>query len=823
MNVLGEHSRGTSSGAWWKALWTCSLKWWRSWIGRRFRTSSEVRRLFSSCRRCGAGTAVLVVALLWFAEGHASAAAPALDRPPAADEVSYRPEDGATVAANPPAFVWLPHKGVKRWIVEYSTSETFAPEATTAVENIGMTVYIPGAALAPGAWYWRYGDADSEPRAFSRGRRFTIPDDAVVFPYPGVEALLQRIPRARPRAYFTLETVAEIRSDPERFAWLVAPVVRGAEAVLKRNEPLFPEPKPWGAYENQRDVYNATWRAMRPYTSGMETCARAYLFTGDRRFAAEARRRLMHFMTWDVDGPSSVYWPTELGMDIGENAPRTFDWIHDALSDGERATCLEVLGRRIRQINAMHRGRPFESKPFSSHPGRMIGFAVEGAIILAHDVEDAPEWLDYTLKVLWSTYPAWGRSDGGWHEGVGYWTWYMGRIFRVVTELDRLGIPLKDKPFFQNTGDFGLYAAYPHRRHRAFGDGYEGGMGNAQANLMYVLSSLYANRYYRWYAEQMNGEPTGPEALHVLRPDIASKSPADLPQSRAFFDVGLVAMHSRMEAPKDNVLLLFQSNPFGAISHNHANQNAFVLEAFGQPLAISSGYYQNYGSPHHSQWIWQTKAHNAMLVDGKGQVPRRAASHGRIVAHAEAGGWAYALGDAAAAYGGRLRRCFRHVLFVRPRYFVMVDDVATAGGASTYQWLLHAMEAMDLDEALQRVTVRRGEAGLRVQFVAPAGLRFSQESGWDPPPDDPDRAPAQFHFTAATPEKAAAARIAAVLMPYRRAQEEELHSPIEWVEAEGGTALRVGAETVLIRHPDAAEVRAAGHRTANRAAVVRDR
>ncbi len=765
--------------------------------------------------------AALASSLMVSSNAFGAAAAPVLDRSPAGNEVSYRPEDGGTVAANPPAFVWLPAEGVERWIVQYSSSEDFASEATGTVEDVDMTVYVPDAALAPGTWHWRYGYAGPEGPVFSRTRRFTIPDDAVPFPLPSVEELLERIPPTRPRAYFPPETVAEIRNDRERFAWLVDPVVRQAEAVLRRNEPLFPEPKPWDEYENWREVYNETWRAMRPYTSGMEICARAYLFTGDERFAAEARRRLMHFTTWDVDGPSSVYWPTELGMDIAENAPRTFDWIYETLSEEERAECLEVLGRRIRQVNEMHRGMPFESRPFSSHPGRMIGFAVEGAIVLAHDIEDAGDWLDYTLRILWSVYPAWGRNDGGWHEGVGYWTWYMGRMFRVVAELDRLGIPLKDKPFFQNTGDFGLYAAYPHRRHRAFGDGYEGSVGSAQANLMYTLSSLYENPYYRWYAEEMNGRPTGPEALHVLRPDIEPRAPADLPQSKAFFDVGLVAMHSRMAEPKENVLLLFQSNPFGAVSHNHANQNAFVLEAFGEPLAISSGYYQDYGSPHHSEWIWQTKAHNAILVDGEGQVPRRPESRGRIVDHVEAGDWAYALGDAVAAYGGRLTRAYRHVLFVRPDYLVIVDDLAASEGESTYQWLLHALEEMALDEEGQQLTVRRGEGRLRVRFVSPGGLAFGQRSGWDPPPARPAAAPPQFHFTASTAQPAASARIVALLVPYRQGDEGTIPERIELFEAEGGTALRVGDDVILIRDPQAAEVRSGRYATDAPAAVFR--
>ncbi len=170
--------------------------------------------------------------------------------------------------------------------------------------------------------------------------------------------------------------------------------------MLARAEELFPEPRPWHEYEDPRGTYFDIFDAMRPYTGGMEICARAYLFTGDARFGNEARRRLMHFMTWDVDGPSSVYTPTELGMDIAEHAPRTFDWIHDILSEEERERCLEVLARRIAQVNDVHRSRPFESRPFASHPGRMIGCAVEGSLVLAHDVPEAADWLDYTLRLL---------------------------------------------------------------------------------------------------------------------------------------------------------------------------------------------------------------------------------------------------------------------------------------------------------------------------------------------------------------------------------------------------------------------------------------
>jgi hypothetical protein len=749
-----------------------------------------------------------------------AAQATRLDRPPRDDEVHYAPADDAAVATNPPAFVWLPVDGVQRWIVEYAQDKTFPKGKTIRVSQLDTTVHVPGKTLAAGQWYWRYGYEGTEGPAFSRTRAFTIPKDAVEFPFPAVADVVARIPATRPRAYVTPADVAKIRNDPDTYKWLIDPVVRQAQQVLERNEPLFQEPQPWETYEDQRAVYNRTWRAMRPYTRGMEICARAYLYTGQKRFAEEAKRRLMHFMTWDVDGPSSVYWPTELGMDIAEHAPRTFDWIYDALSEAERAKCIEVLGRRVRQINEMHRSRPFESKPFSSHPGRMIGFAVEGSIILAHEVEDAAQWLEYTLRVLWSVYPAWGRNDGGWHEGISYWGSYMGKIVRVVAELDRLGVPLKDKPFFRNTGDFGLYAAYPHRPTRSFGDGYEGSVGSSYGSLLYSLASLHDNPYYRWYAEQTGGGPTGPEALLAWKPHLKARPPADLPKSRAFHDVGWVAMHSDMANPKDNVLVLFQSSPLGAISHNHANQNAFVVEAFGEPLAISSGYYHDYGDAHHREWVWQTRAHNAILVNGQGQRTRSAQSRGRIASHIEAGDWAYALGDATAAYGGRLSRAYRHILFLRPRTIIIADDLAASGEDATYQWLLHARRKMAPNQKAGEVVVRQGNARMHVRFLSPDTLTFSQRSGWEP--SLTRSASEQFHFQACTGTPTRSQRFVTVLTVRREGEEDALPS-LTHLDAAGGMALRVGDRTVLMKDPDAKEVRAAGHATREAVAVISTR
>lgn len=748
-----------------------------------------------------------------------------VDRVPGDGEVQYSPADGAVTSVTPPPFVWLPLEGVDRYRLEVSRSPAFLSGETEQWEA-GLTVHVPGTEMETGRWFWRYGYSENGEIHWSRSREFTISDDAVSLPFPEIGEVIASVPETRPRVYYSPKVVADVRSAPKgHIGEMVAETVRAAEAVLAREEDLFPEPEPWGETSDSRQRYVETFREMRSHTSGMEACARAYLFTGDERFAEEARRRLMHFMTWDVEGPSSVIWPDELGMDIAERAPRTFDWIFDTLTEKERAKCIEVLGRRIAQINRKHRSMPFESRPFASHPGRMIGFAIEGSLVLAHEVPEAKEWLEYTLKVLWSVYPAWGGEDGGWHEGVSYWGFYLRRMSWVVAELDRLGIPIKEKPFFRNTGWFGFYTAYPGRPQRAFGDAYEktvdGWFSRHVGEILYNFSSLHENPYFRWRAEQHGAGAAGPVAVNIYDPDLEAKSPENLPLSRRFSDAGVVALHSDLVEPDDNILFLMQSSPFGSISHNHANQNAFTLDAFGEALAVSSGYYQTYGSGHHAEWVWQTRAHNSILVNGEGQTPRSRSARGEIIAYEENGDWCYAAGDATAAYEGRLERFVRHVVFVRPDYFVIIDDLEGPDKPVTFQWLLHAKEEMEISQHHRRVTLHKNDVRLRVEFLQPASLSLTQSSGWETALPRPEEAPAQFHLTASMEVAADRARFVTVLFPYRDGAEDDLPE-VRLLEAKGGIAVAVGEDRVLWKEDGADEVHGGVNTSRETVKVLRD-
>ena len=76
------------------------------------------------------------------------------------------------------------------------------------------------------------------------------------------------------------------------------------------------------------------------------------------------------------------------------------------------------------------------------------------------------------------------------------------------------------------------------------------------------------------------------------------------------------------------------------------------------------------------------------------------------------------MGDARAAYTGRLERFDRHVVFLRPQagdeaIVVIADDLQSKTPAR-FEWWLHALQKMRVDDATATVSPTRLDASRRV-------------------------------------------------------------------------------------------------------------
>ncbi len=192
-------------------------------------------------------------------------------------------------------------------------------------------------------------------------------------------------------------------------------------------------------------------------------------------------------------------------------------------------------------------------------------------------------------------------------------------------------------------------------------------------------------------------------------------------------------LHTTLLDSRDDVHFLFKSSPFGTQSHGHNPHNTFQLNAYGEELLSTCVYRDLHGSKFHYQWAHSTVAHNGMLVNGEGQIKHTPAPHGRIAAEQLAADYDYVMGDATAAYGDRLTRYHRHVLFLKnPEPLVLILDDVAATQPATFQFMLHGYSQFNIDESAARLQVQRPKAGLTALYLSAVPLTFRQWDGFEP-------------------------------------------------------------------------------------------
>ena len=395
------------------------------------------------------------------------------------------------------------------------------------------------------------------------------------------------------------------------------------------------------------------------------------------------------------------------------------------------------------------------------------------------------------------------------------------------------------RPFWRNTAYFGVYGLMPYGG-SSFGDltNIMPPSGNI-ALMLEKFTTLNADPYPLAFARALKQKP--PTAFGYYSYDaidsilqrfrrsqtsLPEAALSDLPQSRYFDDIGVVTMHSRLGDAAGDIMLGFRSSPQGTASHAFSDQNSFVLNAFGQPLAISSGYREYYGSSHHVGWTRQTKAKNAILFGGEGQRIKDETATGTITRYVDGVNFTFATGDALRAYGSRAERALRPVFFVNRRYFVILDEDA-APDAVQYQWQLHARSQMALVPERNEVLQSQGDARLSVRFLAPAvgALRFSQTDAFEPPVIASYQAkmPNEWHVTAETVARARQQDFLTLLYPWH-ASETGVLPASQSIPAVKGHAMRLSGqrveEIVLMAREAEKQVDAAGWQLAGTAASL---
>jgi len=186
----------------------------------------------------------------------------------------------------------------------------------------------------------------------------------------------------------------------------------------------------------------------------------------------------------------------------------------------------------------------------------------------------------------------------------------------------------------------------------AFGDGGDGKPSLHEKMLIDYLAEVFADPVLKWHADSIirslpeSAVRRGKAVERVVHEDAVSMWRAGQEKSKPsrrrqtclahLTDIGWVAMHTASRCGERRVGSL-QIEPLRLIQSQPCRPEHLSAQCLGRSLAIDSGYYPSYGSPHHTLWTRQTRAHNGILVNGRGQPPYNWDASGRIDNYEEHG------------------------------------------------------------------------------------------------------------------------------------------------------------------------------------------
>ena len=316
------------------------------------------------------------------------------------------------------------------------------------------------------------------------------------------------------------------------------------------------------------------------------------------------------------------------------------------------------------------------------------------------DLPEARDWIELATGELdWQLDNAvW---DGAWNESPRYQAHVLktaGLYFQSLKR--RTGVDMFQHPTYQAMLDWLVRFETPPDRAagntlgRAAGVALIPGIGDSSwTEVPLGLCAMFAPQYAQndphfaarlMWAWNRGGRPydgayggDGLEWARVLINPLLTGEPQSL-GSDSSAGKGYVVMRGGVDEP-DEVWFLLRCGRRTLAGHDHADWNAFNLYAFGYPLALDAGS-GIYSQPEHKAWHDKAIAHNTVVFGGRSQERR----DGKILTFVTRPEADYSVSDASVPAG--VEKFDRHVLFVKPDYFVIWDEIKARERAA---WTMH--------------------------------------------------------------------------------------------------------------------------------------
>jgi hypothetical protein len=434
-----------------------------------------------------------------------------------------------------------------------------------------------------------------------------------------------------------------------------------------------------------------TWELSRH--QWLVTLAQAYRLTGDERYAHAFARRVTEWLEANPVG-RGLNWASSL-----EVALRLISWCW-ALVLLRRCSALtpELFGRLRRSLldhaRHVHRYLSFYFSPNTHLTGEALGLFYAGTLL--PDLPGADRWRERGAAVLSEFLCRHASEDGVYFEQSTCYQRYTVEIgLHFLALCMRNGRPAPAPVFgrVQAMLDFLLAVSPAAAQAPAIGDADGGWLlplaprrpGDLRGTFA-LAAALFGRADYAWAAGGAAAElvwmlgRAGLEAFDALAP-----RPPSAPPSRLYPAGGYAVMRGDWRAGSPH--LVFDVGPLGCPvsgGHGHADLLSVQCSAFGAPFVVdpgTGGYTESSGRA----FFRGTAAHSTVTVDGQDQAEPAGPFAWRQRPAARLLRWSSSEGfDLAEAEHDAYARLAdpvvhrRRVLFVKPRGFVVVDELAGA-------------------------------------------------------------------------------------------------------------------------------------------------
>jgi hypothetical protein len=476
----------------------------------------------------------------------------------------------------------------------------------------------------------------------------------------------------------------------------------------------------------------------------------AYI-TGNEEARTAAKAAMLDVAQWQHWEPpwfrahgQHTYYPAGL---LAADVALGYDLLYDAFSETERG----VIRRALIEKSIIPTFKEYVAdNRVMTNTSNWLAHTVGGALIaaasIANDVTETESnglfetHVGGLLLKLEDHIKASYLADGSYGEGISYHEFDAETLGPALVALQRaFGTDYWKHSHVLDSLAYSIYTmAQPLSASLDMGDTHPPA-GHGIPALVYKSKDPTV----RWYYSQFDRPSL---SKFIFYDNSVEPRVPTLPTSRIFWDKGNAVFRSGWGS--DDVVFLYRAGP--NFNHHHADQGAFLLTAYGENLVSEAGWSDYYKDPHYVTYFTQAIGHSTVLVDGNPEsqsiadTPQFAAlnNYPRITDAVTSSFYDSVTSELASVYQGRLERFTRRIVFVKPHYFVIFDDLKVKGAPARLNWLLHIPNQTALETSEDLVLYLGKKAALALRTFAPDRSEIKMKPGRVPYHEFAARTPA---------------------------------------------------------------------------------